>query len=48
MFAFASLVAPKRASFVHINWFKVAFHEQLNVTWQGISIPPQSYLQCHQ
>ena len=44
--AFASLVAPKRDAFVHINWFNIAFLEKLNVTRQGISIPPQSCSQC--
>ena len=38
MLAFVSLVAPKRAIFVHINWFKAAFLEQLSITWQAISI----------
>ena len=32
MLAFVSLVAPKRAIFVHINWFKAAFLEQLSIT----------------
>ena len=28
------------------NWFNIAFLEQVNVTQQGISILPQSCLQC--
>ena len=40
--ALASLAADKRTIFVHINRFNIGFLLQLNVTWQGISIPPQS------
>ena len=37
MLAFVSLVAPKRAVFVHNNQFNVAFLEQRHATRKGIS-----------